>query len=133
MKTPHPTSVKLLEAVLPKNGSEFSDWTNELYAVAQQMHAAVAKVQDRALALEALRRDADAAEEEPDVYAHFETVKQKVGTLIMFANEAQHAIDRLTDTSCKLDQAGLDMQHTLEFRGRRLVGETVPPRRRGGQ
>lgn len=123
MQKPTAESLALFKAIAPSNGTDFSDFTNELYTATKSLHNVMDMVQRRVTELEGKLRDADSVEEAPDVYSKFEQIKQKLGAMRRLTAEAQHALDRLRDTSVNLDAHGIKCQRAMKIRAERVVAE----------
>lgn len=120
-----PETQALLDAIVPGDGKTSSADTDALYAMTAQIDAALDACRARAQSINTLRRKADATEESPEVYAHFERIKQTADAMTRIAGELAHGFDQLKDTAFQSDQYAIDMKKSIDGRAERM-GASVP-------
>lgn len=109
-----PETQALLDAVVPPDGALTSPSTETMYTLVQPIHDVVSVAHARISAVEILRRKADAAENDPNVFALFERIKQTNSAILRIATEASDALDRLTDAMLQLDDVGNQTKRSVD-------------------
>lgn len=117
----------LVAAILPIAPATTTAATDALYAAVTPVHAALQSALDRANAVETLRRAADAAENAPEVFALFESIKNTNQAMIRIASEISNAFDRLTDSAYQLDAIAQRTDDSINGRDLRLNILANPP------
>lgn len=115
----------LIAAIYPGDGKVSSAHTDTLYAQTGPLHDALELVRAKIADVQALRRKADAVEEDEFAYSFFERIKQTGDAAERLARDAANAIDGLRDACFQLDSYAVEMFNAIETREARAAAEKV--------
>lgn len=120
-----PESEAFLNALVPAEGAVTTDLTEEVYALLDPLHEVLDKVEGHLQEIDRLRRKADAAEANPQIYGWFERFKQTIDAARRLNADAKKAVEAISDVCFQLDNYAREMRETIttkyEKAGTRVV------------
>lgn len=109
-----PESEALFNALVPAPGSVSTDHTDAIYDLLVPLHDVIDKMDGHLAAIDRLRRAADRAENDPQVYGWFERFKQNVDAGKVKTAAAKRALEDLSDLCFQMDSYAVHMRETME-------------------